>query len=136
MCTLNWFDSATLKLQHDGDLFNGEMMGQILVKMRKHKRKIHQIDQERTTSYDRNDKINKAHWACIIYTVIPKPIADFWTCCFDWETLLLFQRNSRPSDSSAYFKHWLIFVNIGLYCLYWLILVATDTSHPSNCNTN
>ena len=133
MCTFNWYDSASLKLQHDGYLFNGEMMGQISVKMRKHKRKIHQIDQERTTSYDRNDKINKAHWACIIYTVIPKLIADFWTSCFDWETLLLL---IAGQVKSPYFKHWLILVNIGLYCLYWLILFATDTSHPNNSNTN
>ena len=34
--TLNWFDSASLKLQHGGYLFDNKMMTQILVKTRKH----------------------------------------------------------------------------------------------------
>ena len=35
-------------------------------------------------------------------TVTPKAIADFWASCFDWEILLLFQRNSWPSEKSLF----------------------------------
>ena len=35
-------------------------------------------------------------------TVTPKATADFWASCFDWEILLLFQRNSWPSEKSLF----------------------------------
>ena len=59
------------------NLFNDEMMRQILVKMRKHiEKEVPQRYQERATLYDSNCKINKAHWACISYSDT-KPITNF-----------------------------------------------------------
>ena len=54
---LNWCDLESLKLQHDGCLSNGEMIRQILVKLRKHiGKEFYQRHQERAISYNSNCK--------------------------------------------------------------------------------
>ena len=114
--TLNWFDSADLKLQHGGYLFDGEMMRQILVKKRKHRGKeVCRKHQEKAISYDSNCKINTAHWAYISYND-PQTHSWFLDLFVLIKRLMCFSREIAGQVKSPYFKHWstIVFKTWGL----------------------
>ena len=101
--TLNWFDSASLKLQHGWYFFNDEMMRQILVK-------IHQRSSSKT-SWAKGDFIrfelqNKQSPLSVHKLQWPETHSWFFGYLVLIKRLFSFCREVAGQVNSLYFKHW------------------------------